>query len=479
MSEVIAAPPLPDFLGFTSVPNEIRADRLPVTGTLPDWLAGTLIRNGPGKFEIGDYRMRSWFNGLAMLHAFTFGGGEVSYTNRYLRSETYQRAERDKQFFGKQFGPDPCGELFGQYFAEFSPNVTDNNGVNVARLTDRFVALTESPIAMQFDPRTLATLGPAPFSNPVDVEIATPHPHRDVPGAALLNYGTTMGEQSAYQVFYIPDGTLEQRVLCRVPTAQPCYMHSFGMSEHYVVLAEFPVLLDPIEFLDEHKSVLECARWTPERGTRFVVIDKREGAVVRTFETEACFAFHHINMHERGSELILDLTATRTPFETVLGMPATAEQLNLKRYGYTLRRYRLPLSGRTSAVDHEVLSEVPLEMPRINYQHHNTRDYRYVYGLSQTPGSRAMNQLAKIDITDGSLRSWHERGCFPGEAVFVPAPDATAEDDGVALSAVLDVRTGTSFLLVLDGASFTELARASVPQHIPSDFHGQFYGDLR
>ena len=51
---------------------------------------------------------------------------------------------------------------------------------------------------------------------------------------------------------------------------------------------------------------------------------------------------------------------------------------------------------------------------------------------------------------------------------------ATAEDDGVILSVVLDVRRGTSFLLVLDTATFRELARADVPHPIPFGFYGNY-----
>ena len=53
-------------------------------------------------------------------------------------------------------------------------------------------------------------------------------------------------------------------------------------------------------------------------------------------------------------------------------------------------------------------------------------------------------------------------------------PEAEHEDDGVLLSVVLDAGAGTSFLLVLDAADLSELARAEVPHHIPFGFHGQF-----
>jgi len=60
--------------------------------------------------------------------------------------------------------------------------------------------------------------------------------------------------------------------------------------------------------------------------------------------------------------------------------------------------------------------------------------------------------------------------------VFVPAPGAVAEDEGVVLSVVLDAETGTSRLVVLDGQSFREVASAAVPHAIPFGFHGLFKG---
>lgn len=65
--------------------------------------------------------------------------------------------------------------------------------------------------------------------------------------------------------------------------------------------------------------------------------------------------------------------------------------------------------------------------------------------------------------------------CYPCEPVFVAAPGAQLEDDGVILSVVLDGMRGTSFLLVLDVATFIEIGRAEVPHHVPFGFHGQYF----
>jgi carotenoid cleavage dioxygenase-like enzyme len=137
-------------------------------------------------------------------------------------------------------------------------------------------------------------------------------------------------------------------------------------------------------------------------------------------------------------------------------------------------RLRLDLAG--GGVDVRLLSPMPLELPRINYGAHNGRPYRTVYGASA--GDRAgrdfFDRLGTLDTATGQTWTWREDGCYPGEPVFVPAPGARDEQDGVLLSVVLDARSGRSFLLVLHAPSLTELARAEVPHAIPFGFHGRF-----
>ncbi|MDY6779497.1 MAG: carotenoid oxygenase family protein, partial [Halobacteria archaeon] len=83
----------PDYsLGFETLETEVEDVELEVEGSLPGWLEGTLVRNGPAKFEAGDTRMNHWFDGYAMLHAFEMDDGEVLYSNRYLETDAYNHA---------------------------------------------------------------------------------------------------------------------------------------------------------------------------------------------------------------------------------------------------------------------------------------------------------------------------------------------------------------------------------------------------
>jgi carotenoid cleavage dioxygenase-like enzyme len=80
----------------------------------------------------------------------------------------------------------------------------------------------------------------------------------------------------------------------------------------------------------------------------------------------------------------------------------------------------------------------------------------------------------KVDVRERGIVAWSAPDAYPGEPLFVARPGATDEDDGVVLSVILDARGEHSYLVVLDGRSFEELARADVPHHIPFGFHGIF-----
>jgi len=43
---------------------------VPVTGTIPDWLQGSYIRNGPGMFQLENKRLNHWFDAMGALHKF-------------------------------------------------------------------------------------------------------------------------------------------------------------------------------------------------------------------------------------------------------------------------------------------------------------------------------------------------------------------------------------------------------------------------
>ena len=457
-------------LGFTSLEEETSVERLPVTGEVPAWLSGSLVRVTPALLEVGGRRLAHWFDGLAMLNRFGFAGGRVSYKNRFIDSDSYRAAKEGELKHGG-FATDPCRSIFKRVQTVFSPDFTDNPNVNLARIGERYIAMTETPLPIEFDLDTLDTVGPLPYTDSLKAHVTTAHPHHDAERDELVNYIARFSRESEYVLYGLPARRASRRVIARLPVSEPAYMHTFGMSGRHLLLAEYPLRVNPLKLALSGRPFIENYEWEPAEGTRFQVVDRESGALRGSYETDAFFCFHHVNAFERGaSELVVDLVAYDGPgIIDSLYLDETGPRGEFPRA--QLRRYVIDLDG--GGVRWEPLAEGSVELPRIDYGRVNTRDYAYAY-FTGVAGDW-IDGLVKVDVRDGTRSEWAAPGCYPGEPVFVREPGAEAEDGGVVLSVVLDAAAGHSFLLMLDAASFEELARAEAPHHIPFGFHGQFF----
>jgi len=472
----------PYALGFSTLEREVSGVALPIEGALPAWLTGSLIRTGPAKFEVGQRSYQHWFDGLAMLHCFSLRDGGVTYSNRFLQSQSFCEAMKSGYIVRGEFMTDPCRTLFGRVMSFFNPQPTDNGCVNVSVLAGQMVALPELPLPVRFDPRTLETLGILHYDNPVRGQVSTAHPHHD--GRRGYSYDVHMGRKSSYRIF--TDDAGAQRVLCELPVDRPAYMHSFGMSERFLVLTEFPLRVNPLRLAFTAFSgepFIRNYRWAPEAGTVITVISKADGSVVARAKAAPCFAFHHVNAFESDAVLHVDLLTY--PDAGIIEQFRLARLRSAEPVNATgrLTRIRIPIGGRTGAVvkaTQETLSEHQIELPRISYARCAGRPYQFVWGAGLTIPDNFMDNITKIELgPEGRTQTkvWHQNGCYPGEPVFAARPGASAEDDGVLLSVVLDTASRRSFLLVLDAARLEEHARATVPHHIPLGFHGNHFPD--
>lgn len=462
-------------LGFGKTENELNINRLPVRGQIPSWLTGTLIRNGPGTFQVGQQHYRHWFDGLAMLHKFTISSGQVSYANKYLNTQSYRTANQTGKISYSEFATDPCRSLFARITTVFSPKITDSAKVSIARIADRFIALAETPIQVEFDPETLQTVGVFNYEERLVGQMTTVHPQFDYEHNQVFNVVTRYDRVSHYNVYGMTNGN-EPHKIAAVSASQPAYMHSFGMTENYIILTEFPLVVNPLSLLLWLKPYIENFHWKPNRGTPFWVVNRWTGEVVGRYECDPFFAFHHINAFERGDELVVDIGAYQDASILQAYYLDALQNDQQELPAGNLRRYRVPLKGKK--VTSETISGACIELANFDYARYNMRsDYRYVYAVSLHPQQRQgfYNQIVKIDIQTGRDVNWFEAGCYPGEPIFVGRPGRTFEDDGILLSVVLDANHGSSFLLVLDASSFLEIARAEIPHPVLFGYHGAYF----
>jgi carotenoid cleavage dioxygenase-like enzyme len=462
-------------LGFTTLDRETSVDALPVEGTVPAWLSGTLLRNGPARFEVGPDRFRHWFDGLGMLHRFGIGGGAISYANRFLRSPAYLEAERTGRITCPEFATDPQRSLLERLGAKLSGHggASDNANVTIVPFADHYLALTETPSPVAFDGATLETRGVVAYDDDLRGQITTAHTHYDARRRATFNVLIDVGRTSRYQVVRIADGTLRREVVGSIAVDKPAYLHAFSTTERYVVIVEYPLVVAPLDLLFRRKPYIENYRWEPGRGTRIHVLAKDGGALAGSYECAPFFAFHHVNAFEEGDAIVLDVAAYEDASivgDFMLERLTAESPARIARAGF--RRYRLVPGNATAQLEHVVPAST--ELPSIA-RGAAGKPYRYAYGIDADEANGwGFDALVKVDVRECSVARWSARGAYPGEPLFVARPGASDEDDGVVLSVVLDAQAGTSYLLVLDARTFAEVARAAAPHHIPFGFHGLF-----
>ncbi|XP_075904663.1 beta,beta-carotene 15,15'-dioxygenase [Nelusetta ayraudi] len=501
-----------------------------VSGSIPSWLQGTLLRNGPGLFSVGDSEYNHWFDGLSLIHSFTFSDGEVTYRSKFLNSDTYRRNTKANRIVVSEFGtmiyPDPCKNIFSRAFTHLSniiPDFTDNNLINIIRYGKDYYASSEINYINQIDPATLETMGRVNYRNHIALNLATAHPHYDDEGNTY-NMGTAiMGlGRPKYVIFKVPphsagkDGrktalrNVEQ--LCSVPfrsSLYPSYFHSFGMTENYIVFVEQPFKLDILKLGTAYFRGVNwgnCLKFDKDDITLFHVINRTTGKALSTrFYGDALVVFHHINAYEEDGHLVFDMICYRDSSlydmfyiqnfrQEISGFIETNKDIFAAPI---CKRFVLPLNVNkdspkgfnlvtlTDTTATAVLEEdggiycqpdvlfEGLELPGINYKF-NTRKYRYFYG-SRVEMNPQPCKLAKVDVVTRKHCEWRQEACFPSEPVFVASPGAVEEDDGVILSSVISPDPNVSpFLLVLDARTFTEIARASIPASVHQDLHGLF-----
>ncbi|XP_055001563.1 beta,beta-carotene 15,15'-dioxygenase [Sorex araneus] len=497
--------------------------RARVTGRIPAWLQGTLLRNGPGMHTVGESRYNHWFDGLALIHSFSLRDGEVSYRSKYLRSDTYKANIEANRIVVSEFGtmayPDPCKNIFSKAFSYLShtiPDFTDNCLINIMRCGGDFYATTETNYIRRIDPQTLDTLEKVDYRNYVAVNLATSHPHYDEAGN-VLNMGTAIVDKgkTKYVLFQIPASVPEPwkhtAVLSSVAARSllaPSYYHSFGLTPNYVVFLEQPFKLDILRLATAYARGVNwasCLTFHREDKTHIHIIDRRTGQPLPgRFYADAMVVYHHVNAFEQDGCLVFDVIAYADSSLYELFYLANLSQRLAENARLTavptLQRFAVPLRPDQSAAvgsnlitlasttaralkekggrvycQPEALCE-GLELPRINYAH-NGKPYRYVYA-AKVQWTPVPNQIVKFDLLSKSSLKWEEEHCWPAEPVFVAAPGAQAEDDGVVLSTVISTDPHKlPFLLILDAKSFTELARASVDAELHLDLHGLFVPD--
>lgn len=469
LSPVPAAESASRLRGFASGAREIDDAEVEVRGLLPPWLVGRLLLNGPALWDLPHGQYHHWFDGLAMLHRLRITrGGPVRYRSRFAESEDYaQSVKAGGPAFGAFDTPDPIS-LWGKLITMRHPRSTDNPAVVMSRIGQRWIANTESPHLLEFDPETLQTIGRWPFADEADIDLMSAHGITDAQGN-YWNVGTKLGPKCIYKLFQVRPGATRREVVASIPVAAAGYTHGFAMTPRHALIWETAMRVQPLKFLLTRRAYIRNFKWNPASGSRLHAVSLADGSV-QSWDIAPMMCFHAIQAWEEGDELALELCTydDASIFEELLldRLRSGAIQNAVPR----LTRYRLR-PGLAQA-QQEVFGEA-FELPQVHPGRFGQSRAGVAWGAGFDPTQRNgfLDRTLRLDLASGQLQTWQRANAVQLEPLFVPRPEGEAEDDGVLLVPTLADGDPGSVIGVLDARSLQCLATLHAPQVIPFGFH--------
>eukprot|EP00877_Chromochloris_zofingiensis_P002846 jgi/Chrzof1/12562/UNPLg00514.t1 len=478
---------------FSKATEQLEEVPARVSGSIPDWLEGSLIVNGGGDYTF----MRHMFDGYAFVSKIRVGqGGQVWGAQRFIKTKAYDAFQKKGGVVLREFATPPSSsgpvatalQVAGQVFSMalgFKP-ITDNASVSLqyvgAEGDKKLMALGETPMATYLvDPSTLSTIQQFKFSDGVSGDLTTAHP-------SVLSDGTYVNftrsvPMGGFHLYKQDPVTLKRTEITFVRDRHPlspAWLHDFAATDKYAILFEHPLYMNLAGLLVGEASGAEYVfmDWKRSEGTRVHVVALDGSQPTRTFQAPPFFVFHFGNAFESpdGNTLYVDMAAYDDP--TIVNdlhidpLKAGSKELSPSWY----KRITIPLDGSTNTLQApQPLVKDPVKHSYCDFPMVNPalrgQPYRYAYTFGAVWPTCMGNALTKIDTHSGDTWTWHEPGAAPSEPQFVARPGSTSEDDGVVMSTCMGPH-GNSFLIILDAASWTELARAQLPYATPVRFHG-------
>ena len=455
--------------GFLSGAREIDDAGIGVRGTLPPWLRGTLLLNGPALWELPGGRLEHWFDGYAMWHALRIDGAGVRYRSRFCASESYRRSiAAGAPAFGEFGTANPAGLLARLK----SPQVTDNPAVVMSRHGERWLSVTETPSLTYFDPGTLETLERVNLGRREEpMHLMSAHGFT-LPDGSYLNVATALGPKCEMKLFRLAPGATRPQVIGRIRMPKSGYTHGFGLAPGHALVWETALRAQPLAFRFGAKSYADNFRWEPGGGSTIHAVALDTGDV-RSWRIAPMMAFHATQAWVDGRDLVLEIATYDD------GVVFDDLRLERRRAGLPMRsrmrhvRYRLR-DGRRDA-EAEPIAGVAIELQQVHPERIGRGRARVCWGAGNGEHGELFDCTHRVDLDSGAVTTWRRPGATHLEPLFVPRPGGAEDDDGVLLVPTLSDDDETTVVGVLDARTMNCVAELRAPQIVPFGFHAAFH----
>ncbi|KAI9272628.1 carotenoid oxygenase [Phascolomyces articulosus] len=547
---------------FRNTPQVADPIWCPIEGSIPPWVNGILYRTGPGKYNLGDdekqYVIQHAFDGLPFVHRFELSAEKqaVRYNNRMIAEDVESNLVKNPNSNQIFFGHVPTWSNWRGFINMLARlgSIAVAPSKNERGRSNEMVGVTVTPnfplpskfslapnddhvLVTKTDANILqhvhsTTLEPERLFDYSDYDenfagvLSAAHHQRDPNTNETFNFSINFGRETSMTVFSI-DAKGNNKVLAKItqrllPNGKqssilPAYIHSFWLTENYVIIPESPLHYanNGLDVL-VHGVISTAMAWKEDSPTYLHVIsrDPSVGHVVSLPVDNPFFTFHTGNAWDyvdKDGNPVLELECCAVDSGDILYQVARYggmeryegenKQKHLtpmnqgKQRGMTIppspttefgdfHRYRATWNkkAKTGQVSYNVIAK-NVEFPRFAPQL-ACQKTRYVWGCqheSATANNSERFSLIKLDTETGKITKIDQGCTMFSEPVFVPNPDSKTgdEDDGALLSFAnfIDPRGShhdRCILSVVDAKTMKEMGRCDIGQFVATTFHGSF-----
>ncbi len=436
---------------------------LPVVGQIPAELEGRWLRNGPNPInEVADITKHHWFSGDGMVHGVRLRGGKAEwYRNRWVGSDTISDA----------LGTDKLGGPSNGGRTHSGPNT------NVGGFAGKTWAMVEGggvPCELTYELDTVARNG---FEDTLPNGFSA-HPKYDPATGELHAMAYTWPDLMDHIQYVVvgADGRVSKTL--DIPVPDMPMVHDMSITDRFAVVFDLGVTISGDAFA---RGINVPFGWNNDHACRLGLLPRTSDSAddIIWCDVDPCAVFHPLNAYDDADgNVVIDFCRYERMFDNDMLGPFGDTPPTLDRW---------TINPENRVVNEERIDdrahEFPRHDPRVGLKQH-----RYGYTAEVRPGEALLHGATfKTDYQTGEVTS-HDFGPGRGgaEPVFVPKEGSTAEDDGWLITLVHDLNGGSAAdggygaeLCVLDANDITapEVARITLPGHVPIGFHGNWVPD--
>lgn len=513
-------------IGFGNIQKEtINGETTVENGHIPTWLSGDFMRHACGAFgEVDNMNdtlpnyIGHLFDCLGIGTKFRLEAGKVTFTQRWYKSTV----DDIYNFYGKNMNNSSTFMrfLFSQsnrdQIDKWHSKIADRQKVSQVphigwwKVGNDAVAMTENPLGVIVDTGDVTQKGSINYK---DTNIRIPetpqhgyvnnpaHEEMEQDGtlwsALVVSHFVSKTRLKSRRLVYKIDMDKSRQVVgaydyedadlrkCKEGVPYPDfnarfgYLHSFSMTENYVILPETGYMHDPCYYASDDKYgpyFQKAFYFEPQGLTRLLVMRKSDGVFIANIVTMPIFITHQLGSYEDGELIHMDML-TYENADIYSQYSYVKNLMEGDSYSTNVSRITINMTDQTASMRSlrkPGSARAALEMPNINHLF-NGRKYKYAY-MTRNFIQKERNAILKLNVDTGEETEYEfPYGMYVQEPHFIPRPDTTAEDDGVIIAHGVDGRKRKAFMVIVEASNMTLIGHVTAPDIALFGLHSRFY----